>query len=86
VFTDLAVQRGRKRVIRSLANADHQRSVSEVLMHTASGNYFFLQLMGVKAGEDLPEESGKECDDEGGRRAMAQGVVRCGVGELSEDR
>ena len=25
----------------------------QVLMHTASGNYFFLQSMGVKAGEDL---------------------------------
>ena len=25
------------------------RSVSEVLMHTATGNYFFLQSMGVKA-------------------------------------
>ena len=35
------------------------RSVSEVLMHTASGNYFFLQSMGVKAGEDLPKDSGK---------------------------
>lgn len=31
------------------------RSVSEVLMHTASGNYFFLRSMGVKAGEDLPK-------------------------------
>ena len=31
------------------------RSVSEVLMHTASANYFFLQSMGVKAGEDLPK-------------------------------
>ena len=28
---------------------------SEVLMHTASGNYFFLQSMGVKTGEDLPK-------------------------------
>ena len=35
------------------------RSVSEVLMHTASGNYFFLQSMGVKAGEDLPKDSQK---------------------------
>jgi uncharacterized damage-inducible protein DinB len=31
------------------------RSVSEVLMHTASGNYFFLRSIGVKAGEDLPK-------------------------------
>jgi uncharacterized damage-inducible protein DinB len=31
------------------------RSVSEALMHTASGNYFFLRSMGVKAGEDLPK-------------------------------
>ena len=31
------------------------RSVSEVLMHTASGNYFFLQSMGLKAGGDLPK-------------------------------
>ena len=31
------------------------RSVSEVLMHTASGNYFFLRSMGVRAGEDLPK-------------------------------
>ena len=31
------------------------RSVSEVLMHTASGNYFFLQSMGVKVGGDLPK-------------------------------
>jgi hypothetical protein len=35
------------------------RSMSEVLMHTASGNYFFLQSMGVKAGEDLPKDPGK---------------------------
>lgn len=35
------------------------RSVSEVLMHTASGNYFFLQSMGVKAGEDLPKNAEK---------------------------
>src|ERR1043166_8214749 len=35
------------------------RSVSEVLMHTASGNYFFLQSMGVKAGEDLPKNPEK---------------------------
>src|SRR5205085_3125550 len=35
------------------------RSVSEVLMHTASGNYFFLQSMGVKAGDDLPKNSQK---------------------------
>ena len=33
------------------------RSVSEVLMHTAAGNYFFLQSMGVKAGEDLPKNA-----------------------------
>src|SRR5919112_5136820 len=31
------------------------RSVSEVLMHTAAGNYFFLRAMGVKAGGDLPK-------------------------------
>src|SRR5581483_10895438 len=31
------------------------RSVREVLMHTASANYFFLQAVGVKAGEDLPK-------------------------------
>jgi uncharacterized damage-inducible protein DinB len=31
------------------------RSVSEVLMHTAATNYFFLQAMGVKAGADLPK-------------------------------
>ncbi len=35
------------------------RSVSEVLMHTASGNYFFLRSMGVKAGEDLPKNPEK---------------------------
>ena len=35
------------------------RSVSEVLMHTASGNYFFLQAMGVKAGESLPKNPEK---------------------------
>ncbi len=35
------------------------RSVSEVLMHTASGNYFSLQSMGVKAGEDLPKNAEK---------------------------
>ena len=35
------------------------RSVSEVLMHTASGNYFFLQSMGMKAGEDLPKNPEK---------------------------
>jgi len=35
------------------------RSVSEVLMHTASGNYFFLQSTGVKAGDDLPKNSEK---------------------------
>src|SRR6516164_8327902 len=34
------------------------RSVSEVLMHTASGNFFFLQSMGVKAG-DLPKSPQK---------------------------
>lgn len=33
------------------------RSVSEVLMHTASGNYFFLRSMGVKAGDDLPKNA-----------------------------
>jgi uncharacterized damage-inducible protein DinB len=35
------------------------RSVSEVLMHTASGNYFFLRSMGVNAGEDLPKNPEK---------------------------
>src|SRR5438309_3224316 len=35
------------------------RSVSEVLMHTASGNYFFLHSMGVKAGDDLPKNPEK---------------------------
>ncbi len=35
------------------------RSVREVLIHTASGNYFFLRSMGVKAGEDLPKDPGK---------------------------
>ncbi len=35
------------------------RSVSEVLMHTASGNYFFLRSVGVKAGEDLPKNPEK---------------------------
>jgi hypothetical protein len=35
------------------------RSVSEVMMHTASGNYFSLQSMGVKAGEDLPKNPEK---------------------------
>lgn len=35
------------------------RSVSEVLMHTAAGNYFFLQSMGVKAGEGLPNNPQK---------------------------
>jgi uncharacterized damage-inducible protein DinB len=35
------------------------RSVSEVLMHTASANYFFLRSMGVKAGEDLPKDPEK---------------------------
>jgi uncharacterized damage-inducible protein DinB len=35
------------------------RSVSEVLMHTAAGNYFFLRAMGVKAGEDLPKNPEK---------------------------
>lgn len=35
------------------------RSVSEVLMHAASGNYFFLRSMGVKAGEDLPKNPEK---------------------------
>src|SRR5690349_1585926 len=33
------------------------RSVSEVLMHTAAGNYFFLRSMGVNAGEDLPKDA-----------------------------
>jgi uncharacterized damage-inducible protein DinB len=36
------------------------RSVSEVLMHTASANYFFLRSMGVTAGEDLPKDPGKK--------------------------
>src|SRR5215475_9376884 len=38
------------------------RSVSDVLMHTASENYFLLQSMGVKPGENLqknPEKSMK---------------------------
>jgi uncharacterized damage-inducible protein DinB len=35
------------------------RSVSEVLMHTVSGNYLFLHSMGVKAGEDLPKDPEK---------------------------
>ncbi|MGC4050315.1 MAG: DinB family protein [Paludibaculum sp.] len=35
------------------------RSVSEVLMHTAAGNYFFLRSMGVKIGEDLPKNAEK---------------------------
>lgn len=35
------------------------RSVSEVLMHTVSGNYFFLQSMGVKPSEDLPKNPEK---------------------------
>lgn len=35
------------------------RSVSELLMHTASGNYFFLRSMGVKAGEDMPKNPEK---------------------------
>lgn len=35
------------------------RSVSEVLMHTASGNYFFLRSMGVQAGEGLPKNPEK---------------------------
>src|SRR3954471_6093565 len=41
------------------------RSVSEVLMHTASGNYFFLQSMGVNAGEDLPKDPGKSVTAKG---------------------
>src|SRR5215471_21243928 len=39
------------------------RSVSEVLMHTAAGNYFFLQSMGMKAGEDLPKNPEKSVMD-----------------------
>jgi uncharacterized damage-inducible protein DinB len=35
------------------------RSVSEALMHTASGNYFFLRSMGVKSSEDLPKDAEK---------------------------
>lgn len=35
------------------------RSGSEVLMHTASANYFFLRSMGVNAGEDLPNDPEK---------------------------
>src|SRR5579884_454039 len=35
------------------------RSVSEVLMHTASANYFFLKSMGVHAGADLPKDPEK---------------------------
>ena len=35
------------------------RSVSEVLIHTASGNYFFLRSMGVAFGEGLPKDAEK---------------------------
>lgn len=35
------------------------RSVSELLMHTAIGNYMFLRSMGLKGGEDLPKNPEK---------------------------
>ncbi len=61
------------------------RSVSEVLMHTASGNYFFLRSVGVKAGEDLPKNPEKNVTAKADVVRWLR-VVRSGAGKLSQDR
>ena len=48
------------------------RSVSEVLMHTASGELLFFVIDGYEGRRGSAEESGKECDREDGRGAMAK--------------